>query len=269
MFGQRPPRRDLIPIAAALWTYRGDGRDGGASFHAPGGDLIVPADGCADVIWDGAVVRVGAPTVRPVTVPAAGAQTGLRLRPGAIAALTGGSRRPAAEVVAERLEAMGAATVLTQAETPLDGLEALLARLLEARPPNVHALALTAALARPPGDVDALARRLDLPARTLRRRIGAALEVGPKEALRILRFQRFLRLRDRLPALPLAALADGLGYADQAHMTREVRAFSGLTPATVAWSRSWPFCSRRGDRRGAGWAEPSLEESLPWTSASP
>ena len=51
---------------------------------------------------------------------------------------------------------------------------------------------------------------------------------------RVLRFQRFLQLASR-PANPnLTDMAARAGYADQAHMTREVRRLSGMTASEFA-----------------------------------
>ena len=49
---------------------------------------------------------------------------------------------------------------------------------------------------------------------------------------RILRFQRFLRLLSNGRA-PLSALAVEAGYADQAHLAREVRRISGRSPGAL------------------------------------
>jgi AraC-like DNA-binding protein len=46
---------------------------------------------------------------------------------------------------------------------------------------------------------------------------------------RVLRFQRFFRLAARPENHNLAEMAARAGYADQAHMTREVRRMSGIT----------------------------------------
>jgi AraC-like DNA-binding protein len=46
----------------------------------------------------------------------------------------------------------------------------------------------------------------------------------------VLRFQRFFRLAARSDKYNLADMADRAGYADQAHMSREVRRMSGITP---------------------------------------
>jgi len=80
----------------------------------------------------------------------------------------------------------------------------------------------------------------DLPAhlgiseRTLRRRCHQLFGYGPKTFLRILRFQRFIAFVQRANHPSLAALASQCGYADQAHLSREVRALSGLTPRVIA-----------------------------------
>ena len=54
----------------------------------------------------------------------------------------------------------------------------------------------------------------------------------PKLFARILRFDHAIRLmrRDRVPSW--AELADACGYADQAHLTRDFRAFAGSPPAS-------------------------------------
>ena len=53
---------------------------------------------------------------------------------------------------------------------------------------------------------------------------------GFKTLDRVLRFQRFFRLAARPEEKHnLADIADRAGYADQAHMTREVRRMSGIT----------------------------------------
>ena len=56
---------------------------------------------------------------------------------------------------------------------------------------------------------------------------------GPKLAARILRFERAVSLLDD-PARPgWAAIAAECGYADQAHLTREVRELAGMTPGEL------------------------------------
>jgi AraC-like DNA-binding protein len=78
-----------------------------------------------------------------------------------------------------------------------------------------------------------LLERLDTSPRTLRRRCQETFGYGPKTLDRILRFQRFLRLARHSAGPRLVELAFAAGYADQAHLTREVRRLSGLSPKTI------------------------------------
>jgi AraC-like DNA-binding protein len=75
--------------------------------------------------------------------------------------------------------------------------------------------------------------RLDMSPRTLRRRCHDAFGYGPKTLDRILRFQRFMKLARHADEPSLAGLAFEAGYADQAHLTREVRRLSGFSPAMM------------------------------------
>jgi AraC-like DNA-binding protein len=57
---------------------------------------------------------------------------------------------------------------------------------------------------------------------------------GPKTFQSVLRFQRLLSLAARATASrSLAQLSVDSGYADQAHMTREVQRFSGHPPTVL------------------------------------
>jgi AraC-like DNA-binding protein len=86
-----------------------------------------------------------------------------------------------------------------------------------------------------------LARAAHLSERQLHRRCTAAFGYGPEFLLRIHRIQRFLQLaRDESRPPRLAGLAIDAGYADQPHLTREVRSIMGTTPAQLL--RSSPEC---------------------------
>jgi len=65
--------------------------------------------------------------------------------------------------------------------------------------------------------------------REFRRRVG----LTPKSLARILRFQNVLRWRGIRPEWPWADLAAHAGYADQAHLVRDFRAFAGTTPTGI------------------------------------
>ncbi|CCG05784.1 AraC family transcriptional regulator [Blastococcus saxobsidens] len=79
-----------------------------------------------------------------------------------------------------------------------------------------------------------LARSVGWSPRHLEQRFRAETGLGPKQAARVVRFDRARRaLAARVAAgraPDLAGLAVAGGFADQAHLTREWRAFSGLPP---------------------------------------
>src|SRR4029453_17294987 len=67
---------------------------------------------------------------------------------------------------------------------------------------------------------------LGWPPRSLHRRCVAAFGYGPAVLRRVLRFRRALALLHA--GVAPAEVAARTGYADQPHLSREVRAFSGL-----------------------------------------
>lgn len=104
------------------------------------------------------------------------------------------------------------------------------------RGPDPLVLAATRRLGFPGSRVEWLADALGISDRQLRRRFHRFVGYGPKTLDRILRFRRLV---SQSPAIrsgdgDLARLAAELGYADQAHMTRDCVALSGLTPGRLA-----------------------------------
>ena len=82
--------------------------------------------------------------------------------------------------------------------------------------------------------IEQLANRVNLSPRQLQRRFNAAVGYGPKMFQSVLRFQRLLGLIGRADMpYTLAEAAVVLGYADQAHMTREVQRFARRSPTTL------------------------------------
>ncbi|SFI22361.1 AraC family transcriptional regulator [Albimonas pacifica] len=67
----------------------------------------------------------------------------------------------------------------------------------------------------------------------LRREVG----MGPKRLARLARFEGALARLRGAQAAPLADLAAEMGYADQAHMAREMRALGGATARALAARR--------------------------------
>jgi AraC-like DNA-binding protein len=208
---------------------------------------IVP-DGCIDIIWTGASLHVAGPDTGPniETFAPGTVVIGVRFRPGAAPPWLG---VPASTIVNGRVplcdlwgaDARRLEDRLWASQAPAAASEMVLSALL-ARGPKASlqddtAPVVVAAFARSDGaplPVSALARQLDLSERTLRRRCETAFGYGPKTLARILRFQRFLRLLRRSAEPRLADIAAASGFADQAHLTRDVRGLGGLTPGAFA-----------------------------------
>jgi len=206
--------------------------------------LQVVPDGCIDIIWTGDSLRVAGPDTEPILefIPPGTVIVGMRFRPGAAPPWLG---VPASEIVNGRLplehfwgaDAWRLADRLSGAPNPTDAAAIMLSALATRRPRATlidHAAPAILAAIRHGDDAPmrilALADSLDLSERTLRRRCESAFGYGPKTLARILRFQQFLGLLRGSPEPRLAELAATSGYADQAHLTREVRRLGGLTP---------------------------------------
>lgn len=81
-----------------------------------------------------------------------------------------------------------------------------------------------------------LCERFDLTERTLQRLTSRRLGLTPKWLIRRRRLHEAAGLL-RLSKTELATLAADLGYTDQAHLTRDFRAATGMTPG--AFARRW------------------------------
>ncbi|MCD9873162.1 DUF6597 domain-containing transcriptional factor [Streptomyces guryensis] len=197
-----------------------------------GAGRVLP-DGCMDLLWhQGRLLVAGPDTHAYVTAGEPGTWVGVRFHPGTAPALLGvpahelrdrrvplADLRPAAEV--RRLTAH-----VHAAPEPADGLEEAALRLAaDAEPPDPLLRHLVAALGegRP---VAATADELGLGARQLHRRSLVAFGYGPKTLARVLRLQRALGLARQ--GLPFAETAARAGFADQAHLARDVKELAGL-----------------------------------------
>jgi AraC-like DNA-binding protein len=206
--------------------------------------LVLP-DGCIDIVFinDDPPVVVG-PWTGPFVIPlAAGTKiVGARLHPGRAPSLLG---LPAAELRNSSVlltDIWGRASerfthIPNEPGLPerMSGLaEALVARLVSASPVDEVVVASIRWLARHPrGQVAQLSQWTGISSRHLNRRFLAAVGYGPKMFQSILRFQRVLNLTNRPGPQHLAELAVDAGYADQAHLTREVRRFADCPPTAL------------------------------------
>ena len=81
--------------------------------------------------------------------------------------------------------------------------------------------------------IEELARHVGISERQLHRRFVASVGYSPKTFQRIVRFQKLLALAEADTRAQLGDVSLAAGYADQAHMTREVVEFAGVTPGAL------------------------------------
>lgn len=116
----------------------------------------------------------------------------------------------------------------------------LLAQQRLALPVDADVVALVDRLIGPEGPtvVADVAHELGLSSRQLQRRFVAAVGMPPKRFMRVIRFARVWQLASMRPPETWADLAVEQGYADQAHMIKEFRAF-GAEPPTRLFTPDW------------------------------
>ncbi|HXA00201.1 MAG TPA: AraC family transcriptional regulator [Candidatus Dormibacteraeota bacterium] len=234
-----PPPSALASYLLCLWTQRIVGSRGEFS------QRVLP-DGCIDIVLinDEAPVVVGPWTEPFVARLVLGTMiVGARFHPGCAPGLLG---LPASALLNQSvtLRSMwgGAASarfarIASESTLPTRTLameSALLERLAQAHPVDERMRAAIQWLGdHPHGRIERLSQRIGISSRQLQRRFTRAVGYGPKMFQSVLRFQRLLNLSGGTEApRNLAQISSDAGYADQAHMTREVRRFSG-TPPTV------------------------------------
>ncbi|MDX8480378.1 AraC family transcriptional regulator [Mesorhizobium sp. VK24D] len=242
LFRVRPAAAALATAFSAVWVHRMDDQ------AAP--PIVITPDATIDLQWIDGRFRIAGPDKElQIERPLAGAViVGFRFRPGAAAGWLG---VPAGEIVGGRLDlgelwgtrarelsdrikaAPDLAGVVRQLEETVgmhtegrDALDPLMGRAFEVidegLPPETPL-------------VPFLQRHLHMSERTLRRRFEDAFGYGPKTLDRILRFHRFRRLREKAgDNASTAVLAVDAGYADQAHLIRESRRLTGVTPTALA-----------------------------------
>jgi AraC-like DNA-binding protein len=218
-YAERPSRL----TGAVVWTK---------APAAAGAGPVLP-DGCMDLLWSEGRLLVAGPDTRayvPAGPPALWA--GVRFFPGTAPGYLGVSAQELRDRRVDLSELWPAAAVrrlrgrLEAATDPAAALEAAVLELADrSGPPDPLLRHLVAALdaGRPVG---ATAGELGLGPRQLHRRSLAAFGYGPKTLARVLRLQRALALARA--GVPFARAAARAGFADQAHLARDVRELAGM-----------------------------------------
>lgn len=239
-YREKAPPAALRESLVCLWSHAS--APGGAEVAQP----VLP-DACVDILWvnDAEPVVAGPATRAMVARVAPGIQVvGARFRPGWCAGVLGVDASELRDLhVPLRDVAPALARAFSSAVADRGALvdkvavaEALLARhLADAPPPDGLVRGTVRWLAaHPRGRVEELGRALYVSPRQLQRRLLAASGYTPKTLHRILRFQRLLAIAGAAGAgASLSSLALRAGYADQAHMTRDLRDLAGTTPAAL------------------------------------
>jgi AraC-like DNA-binding protein len=239
-YQEMAPPAPLADLLACVWVRRAAADD----------TVPVVPDGCTDLMWitdDGTarLVVAGPDThAHPAGMGPDTTIAAVRFRPGAGADVLGvpldalRDERPDLAELWGRPAADALAEAVVAADRPEHALAEAVAHRLSADgggmgtvDPAVRHVADALQAAREPAPVRGLADAIGLSERQLHRRCLAAFGYGPKTLHRVLRFQNALR-RARAGD-DLARVAHDCGYADQAHMARDVSALSGTTMTTL------------------------------------
>jgi AraC-like DNA-binding protein len=228
------PPAELRGSLSCLWV----------SVVAPDGaqKVQVYPDGCIDLIWQsghGAYLAGPDTGPAPAQLPPDTIVVGARFRPGAGGPAIG---LPLSDLRDKRVDLADCLPALARQlppdlppNTALNLVTGLAAQLVSAGPPDLLVLEGTRLLARGDTSVTRMSSELAVSERQLRRRFDAAVGYGPKMLHRVLRFRRALaQLAAAALDGDLARLAVEAGFADQAHLTREMTSLTGLPPAALA-----------------------------------
>jgi AraC-like DNA-binding protein len=248
---RRAPAPELADVVAYYWSVE---------WHLPDGrehvqEVVSHACGHLTVDADGAWLR-GVTTRRfDQRLTGSGRVVSVHLRPSALSALTDvpparftDARFPVTEVMPD---APGPGKIRA-AESQEAGMAALEDWFLAVGPRRRHGAELVdTAVDLIAGRtdvtrVDALAAELSVTVRTLQRRFGRHLGVGPKWVISRCRIHDALRVIEGGGQVDWAALALDLGYADQSHFTNAFTALVGVPPGAYS-SRPVPGQRPNGD----------------------
>jgi AraC-like DNA-binding protein len=216
----------------------------------PGGTHRLTPDGCTDLLFvsDGTFVLCG-PERRSWTfrLPAGSTAVGVRFRPGSAHAVFGvdvstiTDRRIDVATLIGAQHASSVAGLLERSDELTERRQRLLSevgRLIADRATTdcdlgeFADLVLETLLVSPRASCQELAAAANVSVRELHRRASRVFGYGTATLARILRFQRLVALEAANDdARPLSAIAADAGYSDHAHLVRDCRAITSMTPS--------------------------------------
>ncbi|MFD9885958.1 helix-turn-helix domain-containing protein [Streptomyces alboflavus] len=226
-YAERP---SLVLPGAVVWSKTA------APDAAPGAPAVSPVlpDGCMDLLWTEGRLYVAGPDTHAYLpgVRESGRYVGVRFAPGTAPAILGAPAHELRDRRVELADLWGAAEVrrltarVDEAEDPVAALEAVAGERAADRPsPDPLLIAVVRSLSAGRG-VAETADAAGLGARQLHRRSLPAFGYGPKTLARVLRLQRALALARA--GQPYADTAAAAGFADQAHLARDVKELTGM-----------------------------------------
>jgi AraC-like DNA-binding protein len=230
-------------VGAVLWQRKLD--------SAPAGTPIMP-DGCMDLLWDGNRLFVAGPDMptRWHRSPASATYVALRFSGGlgpTLLSVPADELRNRTVDLDELWPGRQVRVLTEQVEAdPAAVLEAWVVKRA-ARCDQDPLGPSVLAMAKAGTPIAVMADRLSISPRQLHRRCLPAFGYGPRHLSRIMRFQH--ALEEVRCGVPLAQVAAASGYADQAHLSREVRALSGTTPRGLL---GHPYVDGSGAHRSTG-----------------
>lgn len=216
--------------------------------HSSATNFYVVPDGSVDIFWTGHELCVAGPDTRPIleAVRPGFIVSGLRFHPGAANLWLG---VPLSEIRNARVplkefwkrDACLLSDLLSAAPDPSAATitleQALLRRIAQVGQADRRVAFLRRAAGLHTGAgltlIREVTKNVGMSERTLRRYCTDVFGYGFKTLQRILRFQNLFRLMAFDSRANLAELAIVAGFADQAHMSREVRRLCQATPAEL------------------------------------
>ncbi|WP_245796153.1 helix-turn-helix domain-containing protein [Actinacidiphila alni] len=244
---QRAPRPELAPLVEFYWNPRWDLRG------RPDHEQKVLAHPNVHLVFEepGPLVYGVQRGVFNRVLSGRGQVLGVKFRPGAFRPFIDGPVADLADRAVPAAELLGpdagpGLAALNREILVLDDLTAMTALaedhllgLLRSARPDPLVAEVTELVERITASpqlfrVDELARELDMPVRRLQRLFAEYVGASPKWVLRRARLHEAAARADGGADIDWAALAADLGYADQAHLTRDFTAAVGAPPSRYA-----------------------------------